>query len=400
MNIPLPNIQTKILAIKLRPSAERMLKQKHPWVFSDSIVKINDEGNSGDIAIIYDTKKNKFLALGLFDPDSPIRIKVIQFGKPVKIDSTWFQNKIQQAYKKRASLLETDTNSYRLIFGENDNLPGLIADVYNKVLVIKLYSAIWYPYLSEILPELIKTSQCETIVLRTSRQLQQRKEKHKLFDGQVIYGDLKNEVVIFKEHGVRFSANVIHGHKTGYFLDHRANRKRVGELSKNKTVLDVFSYAGGFTVHALVGGALEVTSLDISGQALEMAKQNVALNTHKGKHTIIKEDAFTALQDLINQKKIFDIVVIDPPSFAKRQSEVEGALHSYKRLTNLGKRLVKKGGTLVLASCSSRIKATDFFEIVETNLKHFRTIEKTTHDTDHPISFPEGAYLKCGYYQL
>ncbi len=400
MNTPLPNIPTKILAVKLRPSAERTLKQKHPWVFSDSIVKINAEGNSGDIAIIYDTKKNKFLALGLFDPDSPIRIKVIQFGKPAKIDSRWFQNKIQQAYKKRASLLETDTNSYRLIFGENDNLPGLIADVYDKVLVIKLYSAIWYPYLSEILPELIKTTQCETIVLRTSRQLQQRKEKHKLFDGQVIYSDLKNEVVIFKEHGVRFSANVIHGHKTGYFLDHRANRKRVGELSKNKTVLDVFSYAGGFTVHALVGGALEVTSLDISGQALEMAKQNVALNTHKGKHHIIKEDAFTALQDLINQKKKFDIVVIDPPSFAKRQSEVEGALHSYKRLTNLGKRLVKKGGILVMASCSSRIKAADFFEIVETNLKYFQIIEKTTHDTDHPISFPEGAYLKCGYYQL
>ncbi len=400
MNTPLPNIPTKILAIKLRPSAEKMLKQKHPWVFSDSVVKINAEGNSGDIAIIYDTIKNKFLALGLYDPDSPIRIKIIQFSKPAKINEDWFQNKIKIAFDKRAKLLATDTNSYRLIFGENDSLPGVIADVYDKVLVLKLYSAIWYPYLEQLLPALIKTSNCETVVLRTSRQLQQRKKKHNLFDGQVLYGKLENEVVLFKEHGIHFSANVIHGHKTGYFLDHRANRKRVGELAKGKTVLDVFSYAGGFTVHALVGGAKEVTSLDISGQALEMAKENVALNPHKGTHHIIKEDAFKALQELIAQKIKFDIVVIDPPSFAKRQSEIVGALHSYQRLTRLGKQLVKKGGTLVMASCSSRIKADDFFEIVENNLSSFQIIEKTTHDTDHPISFPEGAYLKCGYYQL
>jgi len=171
-------------------------------------------------------------------------------------------------------------------------------------------------------------------------------------------------------------------------------------LAKGKTVLDVFSYAGGFTVHALVGGAKEVISLDISAQALEMAKQNVALNIHDGVHEIIKDDAFRALQNLIDQKKKFDIVVIDPPSFAKRQSEIEGALNSYKRLAKLGSQLVKKEGVLVLASCSSRITSAVFFDTVEQVLPRYNLIQKTTHDIDHPITFTEGAYLKCGYYQM
>jgi len=402
--IELPNIPVKTLAIKLRASAERSLRQQHPWVFSDSIVKQNTPGNSGDIAIVYDTLKNKFLALGLYDPDSPIRIKILQFDKPAKIDEKWFQLKLKEASNKRENLLKTDTNSYRFIFGENDGLPGFIADVYDQVLVIKLYSAIWYPYLNQIIPILIELSDCKAIVLRLSRQLQQRKDINGLHDGQVIFGTLSNEVVIFKEHGLRFSANVIHGHKTGYFLDHRHNRKRVGALAKDKMVLDVFSYAGGFSVHALVNGAKSVTSLDISAQALEMAQKNATLNSSSGTHHILKADAFEGLQNLIKTHQKFDVVVIDPPSFAKRQNEVEKAKHSYTRLTKFGAQLVAKNGILVMASCSSRITAPEFFSIVEDNLFNlgvkFNVLEKTYHDIDHPISFPEGAYLKCGYYQL
>ena len=395
-----PKIQTKTLAIKLKPAAEKMLKKQHPWIFSESIVKQNKEGNSGDKAIIYDNRKNEFLALGLFDPDSPIRIKIIQFDTPSTLNADWFQNKIQQAYNKRKPLLETDTNSYRLLFGENDNFPGFIADVYDAVLVIKLYSAIWYPYLEDIISSLKAITNCNAIVLRLSRNLQKSKINYDLQDGQVIYGTLDNEIVVFLEHGVKFSANVIHGHKTGYFLDHRANRKRVGELAKNKTLLDVFSYAGGFSVHALAKGATAVTSLDISAQALQMAKENANLNPNTGKHHIIKADAFKGLQDLIIQNKKYDIVVIDPPSFAKRQSEIDAAIHSYERLAKLGKQLVKKGGILVLASCSSRIQSGLFFETVENQLPRHEILNKTQHDIDHPITFPEAAYLKCGYYQL
>ncbi len=211
-------------------------------------------------------------------------------------------------------------------------------------------------------------------------------------------------MVKFIEHGVYFSANVIKGHKTGYFLDHRDNRRRVGEFSKGKTVLDVFSYAGGFSVHALANQAKEVTSLDISKQALEIALENGKLNDYSGKHHIIAGDAFTEMEQLIQSGKTFDVVVIDPPSFAKQQSEIHLAKKKYAQLAQLGEKLTAKGGLLVLASCSSRIIADAFFDVNKASLsqakRRFKLVLKTQHDTDHPIGFPEGAYLKCGYYQL
>ena len=185
---------------------------------------------------------------------------------------------------------------------------------------------------------------------------------------------------------------------------HRHNRKKVGELSKNKTVLDVFSYAGGFSVHALHGGAKEVISLDISAQALEIAKQNVALNNLQAKHQTLVGDAFQKMQELANRHQRFDIIIVDPPSFAKRDSEVETALNAYAQLTKLAIELVAKNGTLVMASCSSRVSADDFFEVVLFQLKQsnrsFREVERTFHDIDHPIGFEEGKYLKCGYFRL
>ncbi|KAA1244666.1 class I SAM-dependent rRNA methyltransferase [Aquimarina sp. RZ0] len=403
MNI-VPQIEIKRLAIKLRPIGEKMVKKGHPWVFADSIIKQNSDGNAGDLAIVYDKKANNIIAIGLYDPVSPIRIKLIQFKKAVQIDSKWFQTRILESYTIRKPLLKTDTNSYRLIFGENDHMPGFIADVYDTVLVVKLYSHIWFPYLNDIIPRLIDQTGCTTAVLRLSRALQTSEKTYNLYDGQVIYGILENEVVIFREHGVLFSANVIKGHKTGYFLDHRDNRKHVGLISKGKTVLDVFSYAGGFSVHALAGGANEVISLDISRQALKMAEENAALNHHSGKHSIIVADAFDGLQKLINNGNQFDVIVIDPPSFAKKELEVSKAKNSYARLARLGAKLIKPNGTLVLASCSSRVTSEDFFEISEQNIlkegKKYTLLKKTYHDIDHPITFPEGAYLKCGYYQV
>lgn len=400
----IPTVKIDRLAIKLKPAAERMVKKGHPWVFEGGITKQSATGKAGDLAIIYDTKKNKFLACGLLDPESPIRIKVLQAHKSATINAEWFRTKIQAAYEKRAPLLATDTNSYRLVYGENDGLPSLIADVYKHIVVVKLYSPIWFPYLNDILPILLDISECSTMVLRMSRLLQQNANNFGLEDGQVLYGTLEDEVVVFKEHGIAFSANVIHGHKTGYFLDHRHNRLKIGNLSKNKKVLDVFAYAGGFSVHALAKGAKEVVSIDISAQALKMAEQNATLNPHTGRHKTLAVDAFKGLEELINQGQKYDIVVIDPPSFAKKEAEVEGALNSYKRLAALGIQLVPKGGLLVLASCTARIKATDFFSTVENTLKssgrRFQVQEKTYHDVDHPIGFPEGAYLKCAYYLI
>ena len=403
-NIQFPENNTKNLAVKLSAKGEQFVVKGHPWVFSNSIVKINEDAKTGDLAIIFSKNKNKVIGIGLYDSDSPIRIKVIHHAEnKVTINAAFFRYKIELAYDRREELLKTNTNSYRLLFGENDGFPGLIADVYDKVLVVKLYSEIWLPYLQPILEGLQEVSSAETIVMRLSRNLQQSKN-HNLKDGEVIYGTLDNPVVEFVEHDVKFSANVIKGHKTGYFLDHRANRRRVGELSRGKTVLDVFSYAGGFSVHALANEATEVTSLDISKQALDMARANGKLNPYSGTHRTISGDAFQEMKSLIEKGKTYDVVVIDPPSFAKQQSEIELAKKKYAQLAELGEKLTAKNGTLVLASCSSRVTAQSFFdlnaEVLNSKPRLFETVLKTKHDIDHPIAFEEGAYLKCAYYQF
>ncbi len=405
INIP-ANIKykTKNLAIKLNATGEQLVVKGHPWVFSNSIVKINDNAKTGDLAVIFSKNKNKVIGLGLYDANSPIRIKIIHNTEAkVKVNAIFFKNKIETAFKKRFALLKTNTNSYRLLFGENDGFPGLIADVYASVLVVKLYSEIWLPYIESILEHLQNTSQAETVVIRLSRNLEQS-EAHGFKNGDVVFGSLKHEVVKFVEHDVNFSANVIKGHKTGYFLDHRANRKQVGKWSKNKTVLDVFSYAGGFSVHALYNGAKAVTSLDISKQALQIALENGKLNKYSGKHKIIAGDAFAELKKLIANNITFDVVVIDPPSFAKQTTEIELAKKKYAQLAELGKQLTSKKGLLVLASCSSRVRSQVFFDINTQALsitnRPYNLVLKTGHDIDHPITFPEGAYLKCGYYRF
>jgi len=395
---------SSIHATKLSISAENYVKKGHPWVFSESIIKLSDKAITGDLLIIFSQKNNKLIGIGLFDADSPIRIKVIYHGaKSIKVNDGFFKRKIEIAKEKRLSLLETKTNSYRLIFGENDGFPSLIADVYNKILVIKLYSGIWFPYLQGLVLSLKEISNSETVVLRLSRSLQ-NSNSHTFEDGEVILGELNNEIVEFVEHGINFSANVIKGHKTGYFLDHRENRRQVGLLSKNKSVLDVFSYAGGFSVHALANGATEVTSVDISERALETALQNGKLNQYSGEHEIIVGDAFEILNQLIAKGKTYDVVVIDPPSFAKRESEINLAKKKYAQLAQLGEKLTSTNGILVLASCSSRVTADVFWEINDKTLKKSKrnhsVMQKTRHDVDHPVGFPEGAYLKCGYYRL
>ena len=395
----------KKLAAKLKPAAEKAVKQQHPWIWDSGIAKITDGGSTGDTVIIFDQRKNKYLAFGLYDPSSPIAIKVLQTGSPMQLDEEWISEKLRIALAKRATLLATDTNSYRWIYGENDGLPSLIIDVYDDVAVVKLYSLIWEPQLEHIIAAVSTQISVRAIVLRLSRLTEAHTADRALhYDGAVIWGRLGQSEIIFREYGLRFSADVVHGHKTGYFLDHRHNRHLVGSLSRGKKVLDVFSYAGGFSVHALAGGAASVTSLDISKQALEMAKKNAILNNVQARHKIISGDAFETMEKLANSGRRFDLIIVDPPSFAKKADEVTRAVRSYKKLTRYAASLVSRGGLLVMASCSSRVSASIFFEAVESTLSEYghryEILDKTAHDVDHPIGIPEAAYLKCAYYQM
>ncbi|PHI20596.1 SAM-dependent methyltransferase [Lewinellaceae bacterium SD302] len=364
------------------------------------------EGKSGDLAIIFDRRKDRFIGLGLYDPDSPIRIKVLHQGSPAKVDQSFWANKVAVARALRENLLATETNSYRLLNGESDGFPGLIADVYAHVLVIKVYSLIWAPWLKAILEELLKVSDCKTVVLRLSRRVAGATDKPADWeDGIILQGQLEDEEIVFREHGILLKANVLQGHKTGFFLDHRHNRKRVGELAEGKSVLDIFSYAGGFSVHALGGGANEVTALDISEQALSVARENVALNfPATDNFQTLSGDAFEVLDKLAQRRMTYDLVVCDPPSFAKSENEIEGALKAYRRLTKLTVPLVAKGGILLAASCSARVDADTFFALQHAVLteigRPYEVIERTHHDLDHPATFREGNYLKSVYLRL
>ncbi|NQX91838.1 MAG: class I SAM-dependent methyltransferase, partial [Flavobacteriales bacterium] len=247
--------QSKVYAAKVSSRAEKWIKQSHPWVFDQSIVKVNGTPSTGDVVVVFDQKKNNFLACGFWDAESPIRIKLCQFGKSARINDDWFKEKLSDAFELRKPLLDGQTDSYRLIYGENDYFPGLICDVYDQVAVLKVYSGIWWNRIPMMAENIQAITGCEAVVLRTSRNA----SNAKYTDGQVVIGELSDPEVVFTEFGLKFKAHVIKGHKTGYFLDHRSNRNRVGEISKDKNVLDIFSYAGGFSVHALAGGAESVT---------------------------------------------------------------------------------------------------------------------------------------------
>lgn len=392
------------IAVKVSAAAERKIKSGHPWVFEQAIEKLSKDPKAGDLAIIFNRKTNKRLAVGLYDPASVIRIKILSNSGPVNLDQTWFDEKTTLANEQRSHFEKTYTNAYRIIHGENDGFPGLIVDRYAQYMVVKVYSEIWLPYLKMFLESLMKIGDFKGILLRTSRLVQkQTKGNTAIIDGTVLHGELPEEIE-FLEYGLKFKTNLRKGHKTGHFLDQRHNRNKVSKLAKGKKVLDIFSYTGGFSVHAFSGGASEVSSLDISKHALQLASENVLLNFKNPKHKTICGDAFETMQALIKSGAKYDIVIIDPPSFAKRKQEVETAKRKYAELVQLGVQLVSKKGVLLMASCSSRVEREEFFALVEQQIsrssRRFNLLEKSFHDADHPISFPESAYLKTAFYRI
>jgi 23S rRNA (cytosine1962-C5)-methyltransferase len=394
----------KKIAIRVTPAAERLIREGHPWLFAGSIHKQSHEGRAGDLAVIFD-RKGRFLAVGLFDPASPIRVRILQQGQPATINQAWFAGRLENAAGLRSSLPKTQTNGYRLVHGENDGLPGLVIDRYAGTYVIKLYTLAWVPHLIPLLDALLEQTKVASVVLRLGRLIQDvAKSNYDLLDGNLLFGDPIDGEVIFLENGLLFAADVINGQKTGFFLDQRENRMRVEKLAVGKDVLNVFAYTGGFSLYAARGGANRVASLDLSQPALEAAERNFQRNHETqgirgGTHELFRGDAFILLKELAEQGRRFDIVILDPPSFAQRKSQIPRALESYRRLNILGLSVLNPGGILVTASCSNRVTAEDFFGIVYNAAvnkgRPLTEIERTGHGIDHPIGFQEGAYLKC-----
>ena len=402
----LPSPSTKRIALRVSSPAERALRHGHPWIFDQAITEQSHEGAPGDLAVIFDNKR-RFLAVGLYDPTSPIRVRILQYRQPAAINANWFKAKLVAANQLREPLAQQSTDGYRLVHGENDGLPGLIIDRYAETLVLKIYSSIWIPHLKEFYSALLQTNPCERLILRLSRSLIKQNEfLYGLTDGMTLAGQSRPDLILFRENGLIFECDPIHGQKTGFFLDQRENRACVEKLSDGKSVLNVFAYTGGFSLYAARGGAKQVISVDISAPALQAAIRNFSHNQHipsvkSAVHEIIAEDTFEVLARMAAQKKLFDLVIIDPPMFAQNQSQIEAGLSAYRKLTRLGLGVLRSGGILVQASCSSRINAETFFDAIhqsarETN-RRLIEIERTGHALDHPIGFEEGAYLKCLY---
>lgn len=398
------DMATERISFQLVPAAEREVKKGHPWVFDKGIAKQNREGKAGAFAVIYD-KNRDFVGIGLYDPDSPIRIRMLHRGKPVTIDDAWLYDKISTVITARRKLFgDANTNGFRLANGENDGLPGLIADYYDRTLVLKLDTAAWIPYLDKIVSAFDEILKSETVILRLSRSIDIKKVPENIRDGAILKGAAPKGAVVFKENGILFEADPVHGQKTGFFLDQRDNRSRVEKFAKNRDVLNVFSYTGGFSLYAARGGAASVVSLDISEPALKAAKRNFELNMDdvlisECKHTTLCMDAFEALSQLAAQRKRFSMVIVDPPSFARKQADVENAVAAYQKLTRLALNVLDSNGILVIASCSARVTTDVFFDAVKKAAaktgRPLKILQKTGHAPDHPVGFPEGEYLKC-----
>ncbi|CAN5649695.1 23S rRNA (cytosine(2499)-C(5))-methyltransferase [soil metagenome] len=392
------------LAIRLHAGAERAVRRGHPWVFAEGIRQQRHEGLAGDLAVVFD-RDNRFLAIGLYDPASPIRIRILHRGSPETIDGDWFAARISAAFECRRPLLETDTTAFRIVHGENDGLPGLVVDQYGDSMVVKLYTSAWLTHLDDVVAGLTALSSPKRIVLRLSRAVERTVAGDGVArDGQLLHGEPLIGPVMFQENGLRFEADLVRGQKTGFFLDQRDNRARVEQYAAGRSVLNVFAYTGGFSVYAARGGARSVTSLDMSAPALAAAERNFLHNQSNdavaaAQHRVVAGDAFAVIPAMRDQGERFDIVILDPPSFAKAQAEVERALVSYSRIIRMGLDVLTRGGLLVAASCSSRITAEQFRGAVEDTTRKagrsMRILQQTGHPIDHPVGFEVGEYLKC-----
>jgi 23S rRNA (cytosine1962-C5)-methyltransferase len=392
------------LRLRISAAAETALRNGHPWLFAESIRAQNHEGKTGELAVIYD-RNNKFLALGLFDPESPIRFRVLHVGKPQNIDRDWWLSRLEAAIARRAGLFDSETTGHRWINGESDGWPGLVLDRYDCTLVIKLYTVAWLPWLEAIVPIFQQRLAPQRIVLRLSRNIQTIADgEYGRRDGEALWGKPVESIVLFQESGLRFEADVIRGQKTGFFLDQRENRRRAAALAAGRTVLNAFSFSGGFSVYCARDGAKSVLDLDISAHALQAAKRNFELNRDnlekKCGYDQAQADAFEWLRG--NRK--FGLIILDPPSLAKRESERAGAIRAYHELAKMGLSNLEPGGILIACSCSAHVTAEEFFATVRKAAakasRDFEEIETTHHPADHPVAFKEAEYLKAIYLQV
>jgi 23S rRNA (cytosine1962-C5)-methyltransferase len=382
----------------LKAGREKSLLRHHPWIFSGAIHQADESIAFGETVDVLSSQKG-FLARAFYSPYSQIRLRVWTF-EDEPVDTEFFRKRIHTAVHSRdARGLRRDTDAYRLIYAESDNLPGLIVDRYGDVLVLQSLTAgseFWKETIADLL---LEETGLTTIYERSDADVRELEGMEPKIG--VLRGTLPQPPTTIHEHSLIFNVNFAGGHKTGFYLDQRRNRLRVRELAKDKDMLDCFCYTGGFSVNALAGKAKSVLSVDSSGDALTLCKENISLNQlDETRHTILEGDVFQTLRKFRDEARSFDMIILDPPKFAPTAAQVERAARAYKDINLFAFKLLRPGGMLVTFSCSGGVDEGLFQKIVAGAALdagvEAQIIEHLSQAADHPVAlnFPEGMYLK------
>jgi 23S rRNA (cytosine1962-C5)-methyltransferase len=386
-----PQSQNKMITAILKKGKEIAIQRKHPWIFSGAI-DVMDPCHSGDLVRVLDSHK-QFCALGHVG-DGSIAVRILSF-EDQEINAQFWESKLLECIDVRTSLglgFDKQTNAFRLVHGEGDGLPGLIIDIYSKHAVIQTHSDGMYQHLDDISNALntVFKGELESIYSKSKAALHDT-----TIEDEFLIGSAESTVAL--ENGMKMKVNWVNGQKTGFFIDQRENRDLLRHYSKGKSVLNTFAYTGGFSVAALIGGATKVVSVDISKVATDLCTENTLLNGVDANHESITADV---MQYLTEDTTMYDIVVLDPPAFAKSIKKKHSATMGYKRLNAMGLKRVNKGGLLFTFSCSQVIDETLFLNTVTAAAievgRSCRILHRLSQGPDHPVNIfhPEGHYLK------
>jgi 23S rRNA (cytosine1962-C5)-methyltransferase len=390
--------------ITLKPAKDKSLVRRHPWIYANAIEHVDGKPAPGATVVVR-SHDGRFLARASFSPHSQIRARVWSFDEAEPIDHAFFKRRVQRAIAHRAAMIR-DTGATRLIFGEADGLPGLIVDYYiadddtkRGQLVCQFMATGVEAWKEAIVNALTGATGCPNVYERSDVSIRQKEGLEQITG--VLAGDPPPDTLIANECGVRYHVDVMNGHKTGFYVDQRDNRVLLAEHAHDRDVLNCFCYTGGFSLAALKGGAKRVVSIDSSGEALALARQNVLANGFDPERAQwLDADAFKTLRRLYDEGERFDLIVLDPPKFAPSREHVDRAARAYKDINLTGFKLLRPGGLLFTYSCSGAIDADLFQKIVAGAAADAkvdaRILKRLGAGVDHPLltAFPEGEYLK------
>ncbi len=384
-------------AAVLKPGREKSLLRRHPWVFSGAVARVDGAPAAGETVAVR-SADGRFLAWGAFSPASQIRVRVWSFAEAEPIDAGFFRARAERAVALRQELgLPAASDAWRVVNGESDGLPGVVADRYGDVLVLQLASAGADAWRDAIADALAAATGCASVYERSDLDV---RELEGLAPTTGVLRGAEPSAITIREHGLRYRVDVRGGQKTGFFLDQRDNRARVAALARGR-VLNGFCYTGGFTAAALAGGAASVLSVDSSAEALALARENVELNGFDAARCTYRQgDMFQILRELHRAGERFDLVVLDPPKFAPTAASAPRAARGYKDVNLNALRLLAPGGLLATFSCSAGVNEDLFQKIVAGAAADAGVdaaiVGRFTAAPDHPVAlaFPEGAYLK------